>query len=359
MKTIILWGAAALFAIVLMIMPAVATNSLVTVYGTVTDERSNPVQGANVTLIGDTLMNGGYQELGSMTSDARGNFLFKNIDLAGSSYIAVTVSFSHDGTTYATSLSNTLRYDPSSGLVEINLNDTRLNYSPGNSFTAYGTVTDLQDNRLAGASVTLIDSNLRTLGTTTTDANGNFSIVVADFSGSDTVKAKVSYVHDGQTYNTSLENVRWYDPSSGLVNLDPADTRLYNYPPGNHGYVWGVVLDSITGGKAMDSKVYLKNNTETLSMNTSVTGSGSFRFEVTPGDYVIYAVHDSDGNRLVSNQTTIHVYQSNDILLSAPITLIVDQNPSGRPVEILPLAAALILGVLMVFALWAILGRKR
>ena len=217
----------------------------------------------------------------------------------------------------------------------------------------------MQGNPLTGASVALIDNNLRTLGTTTTDANGNFSIVVADSSGSGTVKAKVSYVHDGQMYNTSLENVRWYDASSGLLNFDPADTRLYNYPPGDHGYVWGVVLDSITGGKAMDSIVYLKNNTETLSMNTSVTGRGGFRFEVTPGDYVIYAVHDSDGNRLVSNQTAIHVYQSNDLLLSAPITLIVDQNPSGRPVEILPLAAALILGVLMVFALWAILGRKR
>lgn len=358
MKKIILVGAVALFALVLMIMPAVATTSHVAVYGTVTDERSNPVQGANVTLIGDTVTNGGYKELGSATSDVNGNFHFLNIDLAGSLYITVTVSFTHDGTTYATSLADTLRYDVSSGLVEINMNDTRLNYSPDNNFTASGKVTDLQGNPVQGANVMLIDNSFRTLGTTTTDANGNFRFAVENPGNSDVVKAQVSYVHAGQTYNTSFGNVRWYDTSTNIVNIDPTDTRLYNYPPGDHGYVWGVVLDKITNGKAMDSMVYLKNNTETLSTNTSVSGNGGFRFEVTPGCYVIYAVHDSDGNRLVSNRTAIHIYQSNDLLLSAPITLFVDHQDNGKPVEAIPMAAALILGVLMVFAMGAILGRK-
>jgi hypothetical protein len=178
-------------------------------------------------------------------------------------------------------------------------------------------------------------------------------------SGSSLVKTKVSYVHDGHTYSTSLENVRWMDASSGTVNFNLMDTRLYNYPPGNHGYVWGVVMDNITDGRVMDSIVYLKNNTLTLSMDTTVTGRGSFSFEVTPGEYVIYAIHDSGDGRLVSNRTSIHVYQSNDILLSEPITLIVGRSPSGRPVAALPLAAALILGAVMVFGMWAILGRKR
>jgi len=109
----------------------------------------------------------------------------------------------------------------------------------------------------------------------------------------------------------------------------------------------------------MDSIVYLKNNTGILSTNTSVSGGGGFRFEVTPGDYTIYAVHDSDGHRLVSNKTAIHVYQSNDLLSSAPITIVVDRNPSGLSVDVLPLAAALVLGALMVFGMRAILGRKR
>jgi hypothetical protein len=103
----------------------------------------------------------------------------------------------------------------------------------------------------------------------------------------------------------------------------------------------------------------LKNNTKTLSTNTSLSGHGGFQFEVTPGDYTIYAAHDSDGIRLVSNRTAIHVYQSNDILLSAPITLIVDQDSSGKPAEVIPLAAALIVGVLMVFGMRIILGHKR
>jgi hypothetical protein len=227
------------------------------------------------------------------------------------------------------------------------------------SLTVTGQVTDAKDNPLHGAVVTLVDDNLRTLGTATTGANGSFRMVVANASGSYIVKPRVSYVHAGQTYETSLQNVRWYDASSGLLEIGPTDTRIYNYPPGDYGYVWGVVLDNLTKGKTMDSIVYLKNDTVTLSTNTSISGGGSFRFEVTPGDYTIYAVHDSDGNRLVSNKTAIHVYQSNDPLLSAPITLIVNPKPPGMSVDVLPLAAALILGILMVFGMWAILGRKR
>jgi hypothetical protein len=44
MKSYILVGAVALFAILLTMVPAVATTSLLTAMGTVTDERSNPVQ---------------------------------------------------------------------------------------------------------------------------------------------------------------------------------------------------------------------------------------------------------------------------------------------------------------------------
>ena len=127
---------------------------------------------------------------------------------------------------------------------------------------------------MAGANVSLIDDNFRAIAATTTDAQGNFHFLNVDLAGSSYVKAQVNYVHAGQAYNTSLENVRWSDASTGLVNFDPTDTRLYSYPPGNHGYAWGVVLDSITDGRVMDSIVYLKNNTVLLTTDTSVEGQG-------------------------------------------------------------------------------------
>jgi hypothetical protein len=463
MKMNILVGAAALLVMVLMTVQAVATAGQATVSGTVTDVHGDPVPGANVTLIDDSVVNGNFHGLGSTTSDASGNFGFRDVPLAGSSYVKVLVSFTHNGTTYTISEPDMQWYDASPGLVNFNLNDTRLyRYPPsdygyvwgvvldsttngraltgtvylvnntttltaetssnggyqikaatgeyeiyavhvsgdnqsvskrtkititssytlqesaplaliadmvtlapsptpvpaGNKFIARGTVTDLQGNPVAGASVRLIDDSFRTLGTATTDANGNFRLVDLDAGSSGLVKAEVSYVRAGQTYKTSQENVRWMDASSGAVNFDPADTRLYNYPPGNHGYVWGVVLDNLTDGRVMESVVYLRNNTELLTADTSVESMGGFRFEVTPGDYEIYAVHGSGDNRLVSNRTTIHVYQSNDLLLSAPITLVVDRQDTGRPVAVLPLAAALAFGLVMIIAGRAILGRR-
>jgi hypothetical protein len=457
MKMYILVGAAALLAIVLMTVQAIAMTGSLTAVGSVTDERSNPVQSAIVTLIDDN-----FHELGTTTSDVNGNFKFQNVGLAGSSTIKVKVSFIYNGTTYTNRLENMQWYDASSGLINVNATDTRLYHYPesdhgyvwgpildgggtsgtldgtvylvnntttiaaeasqngyyqikaapgdyeiyalhkaGNylfvsnrtkitiapsyavedsaplalvadvvilasstqippvdKFTALGTVTDQQGNPVEGASVTLIDDSFRTLGTTTTDANGNFRFIDTNTMGSEIVKVKVSYVHEGQTYNTSLENLRWNDVSSGLINFNLMETRLYNYPSGNHGYVWGVVMDNPATGRAMDSTVYLRNNTAIISTNTSVAGMGSFNFEVTPGEYEIYAVHDSEDGRFISNQTTIHVYQSNDLLLSAPIDLFVDQKDSGRPVNVLSLVAALALGLVLIIAGLAILGRK-
>jgi hypothetical protein len=228
----------------------------------------------------------------------------------------------------------------------------------GSTFTVNGTVTDVHGYPLAGATVSLINDNFDTLATTTTDAEGNFKFFNVAPAGSPIVKVKVNYVSAGQSYDSSIENVRWNDASAGLVNIDPMDTRLYNYPPGDHGYVWGVVMDNLTSGRIMDSTVYLKNNTIVLSTATSSGSSGSFSFEVAPGDYEIYAVHGEGSDRIVSKHIQIHVVASNDILQSAPIDLIVDQSP-GKPVRVLPLAAALALGVVLIIAGRVIFGRRQ
>lgn len=270
--------------------------------------------------------------------------------------------------------------------------------------TVTGTVTDANGEPIPGANVTLIDDTLHgdsfnILGVTTTDLNGNFKFINLQTSGSNLVKPLVSYVHNGHNYSTQLNNIQWYDVSQGLLKLPVNETRLYEYPPSDYGYAWGVVMDSRTNGRAIDAIVYLTNSTVTLSTETADMGvAGSFQIQALAGTYEIFAVHRSGNYSQVSNRTNIEIVPAREIFNAAPITLIADQwipteNLAGIPtatatmapplnspnptpgttptrlpesspvpgaetVKIIPLVTALIIGALIVFAGWALLKRK-
>jgi hypothetical protein len=221
-----------------------------------------------------------------------------------------------------------------------------------------GTVTDVNGDPVSGANVTLIDDSFKTLGVVKTDTNGNFRFYNVSTYGSSIVKALVTYVHDGQNFSTKPENARWVDVSQGLVNFPAEETRLYGYPLSDHGYVWGTVIESLSSGRALGATVYLDGNGVHRSVQTG--SYGAFEIEVPPGEYRIYAVQDADSNRLFSNRTTITVQASNNMLESAPITLIADQRPTSywSDIKAVPLALALALGVLMIIAGGALLSRK-
>lgn len=235
--------------------------------------------------------------------------------------------------------------------------------SLADSITATGTVTDVNGHPVAGADVTLLDDSYRALGATKTDANGNFQLVNASTFGSSLIKAFVTYVHDGQNYSTRLENVLWIDVSSGLVSIPLNETRLYDYPRSDHGYVWGTVIEAPANGvgRYTDATVYLDGGSVHRSVKTGENGvPGAFQIEVPPGEYRIYAVHDADGYRLVSDRTTITVQPSNNILDSAPINLVADHRPTVPlgDVKAVPFALALVIGAGIIVAGRALLNKK-
>ncbi|MGA9140514.1 MAG: carboxypeptidase regulatory-like domain-containing protein [Methanocella sp.] len=224
--------------------------------------------------------------------------------------------------------------------------------------TVTGTVTDVNGDPVSGADVTLVDDSLDTLGVVRTDANGNFGFYNVSMNGSTIVKALVTYVHNGQSFSTRSENVIWIDVSQGLVTIPVNDTRLYNYPLSDHGYIWGTVIESLANSRALSATVYLDGNDVHRSVQTG--SSGTFQIEVPPGEYKIYAVQEADHNGLFSNRTTITVQPSNILLESAPIVLIADQKPSSSwgDIKTAPFALALVIGILMIVTGWSLLNRK-
>lgn len=229
------------------------------------------------------------------------------------------------------------------------------------NITATGTVTDANGDPVSGAKVSLIDDSYNIIAAAVTDANGNFQFLNGPMQGSGLVKALVTYVHEGRNYSTRPENVNWIDASQGIVSLPLNDTRLYEYPLSDHGYVWGTVMDSMANGRPLDAMIYLDGNNLHRSVNTGVTGvTGAFEIEVPPGEYVIYALHDDGNYQLSSNRTKITVQPSRSMLDSAPINLIADHRPVSplSDIKAVPFALALALGILMIIAGWALLNRR-
>ncbi len=117
----------------------------------------------------------------------------------------------------------------------------------------------------------------------------------------------------------------------------------------------------MSNGRALDATIYLDGNNVHRSVKTGGNGIvGAFQIEVPPGEYEIYAVHDTGSNRLFSNRTMITAQASNSMFASAPITLIADQGPASpwSGIKAVPFAMAVILGVLLVIAGRALLNRK-
>jgi hypothetical protein len=258
--------------------------------------------------------------------------------------------------------------------------------------TAMGIVTDERGRPVPDANVTLIDDTMardhfRELGSTTSDANGNFKFMNVELAGSSTLKVKVSYTYNGTTYTNRLENMQWYDASQGLFTFNKNDTKLNYYPESDHGYVWGPILDRANNGRTLDGTVYLVNNTTTLTAEASP--NGYYQIEAAPGDYEIYAVHKAGDSWMVSNRTKIKLTPSYSVHESSPMMLVADvavlawlgpvidqatplptphlppvppstqAPPSVQAAKAIPLAAAISLGLVIIIAGWAIFGRRK
>jgi hypothetical protein len=260
-------------------------------------------------------------------------------------------------------------------------------------FTAFGTVIDELGRPVPGANVTLVDEHFCNISTTVSDSNGNYRFNHIAMPSSPYLRVMAEYHYDGTVYSSRLENCRWYDVSSGLVEFDRNDTRLSHFPVSDHGFAWGVVLDSASGGRPLDAAVYLVNNTTALTTVTS--SSGAYEIMATTGDYEIYALTKSGDSWLMSDPVRIAIQPAYIRMEANPLTLVASvetasppptptpivppaDQTSPRPTEILlppptvtpaasqsqpakvlPLAAALALGILLIIAGWALMGRRQ
>ncbi|CAJ37368.1 carboxypeptidase regulatory-like domain-containing protein [Methanocella arvoryzae] len=113
------------FVLQLIAAPNVYAASLpFTALGQVVDRHGKPVQGATV-----ILYDGIYQEIGRTVSDESGAFGFSNV-VANSPGCKVKVEFKDSGTTYETSVVNTLWYPTDTGIVKFDIRDTTLEKYP-------------------------------------------------------------------------------------------------------------------------------------------------------------------------------------------------------------------------------------
>jgi hypothetical protein len=196
------------------------------------------------------------------------------------------------------------------------------------TFTALGTVTDVDGNPVRGANVTLFDDSYRELATTTSDLNGNFVFTGVPYDKANLVKVKISLLENGRLYQTELQNVLWYDVSTGVVKFNVNDTRLYSYPLSEYGYLWGIVADSQNYG--LNSTVHISNGSASLSTQSS--DRGAFCLQVLAGTYKVYAVHPAGSYVMISKTVEVNVPRANTYTESPAITLVVDQVKNAVPV---------------------------
>ena len=111
-------------------VPQVQAAGVYTVLGTVVDRHGNPVPGVSVQLINDETYGTSWNVLGTMTSDASGNFKF--ISIPSNSYtFKVLLTYTENGKTYKTLDGDSQWTDGSQTLVTIDKKWTTLyNYPP-------------------------------------------------------------------------------------------------------------------------------------------------------------------------------------------------------------------------------------
>jgi hypothetical protein len=199
-------------------------------------------------------------------------------------------------------------------------------------FTALGTVVDRHGHPVSGATVTLINDNWQELGRTTSDSNGNFGFTNVPPGTSNLVKVKVSLTESGKTYQTEIQNVLWYDTSAGIVKFDLKDTTLFQYPPPEYGYIWGVMQTDGANPRSLgNGAVYVKGGASdqtyySFTSNGAGQGKGTFLMHLPIGHYRVYGQYMENGMIFQSKPYEVDVYgatqytESNALTISVPTT---------------------------------------
>ncbi|AFC99734.1 PEGA domain containing protein [Methanocella conradii HZ254] len=203
----------------------------------------------------------------------------------------------------------------------------------GTPFSISGQVIDRYGNPIAGADVTLVDSNYKVIGTMKTNENGDFDFInkVAE---TDTCKVLVSYTDsDGKVYKIPPEWCAWNN-TKGTTILPTRYTTIPDYPPPVYGYIYGVIqTDSPPYGQFIKGIVYLvSNDVKYYQFAERTDGKGSFQFYVPAGNYMLYAQHWENGVVYESAHKQVTVSPNSAITEVAETRIILPlTSPASNP----------------------------
>lgn len=211
-------------------------------------------------------------------------------------------------------------------------------FAAGEPFTISGQVIDAVGYPVAGANVSLIDNNYKVIGVRTTNDEGNYDFVNV-ISDTDTVTVRVSLGKNGKTYKVPSYYTRWY-PSRGILYINKGETQFADYPEPTEGYVYGAIKSNMSPNALfLTGEVYLTSvsaGTEYHEFANSTDGKGSFYFHVPPGDYDIYAIHDENGKKSMTDTQRITVMPSWNVNEHLPVVLAIAPGLIHLPLHLMP-----------------------
>jgi hypothetical protein len=207
-----------------------------------------------------------------------------------------------------------------------------------------GTLIGADGRPVANASLTAQDYFLNEPGTTVTGPDGSFAFATMNLS-TDIVRFR-AVITDNGTYSS-------YSPFYPAQNTTGLEVKIPDYPRSAVGYVYGIIAstENRSNPVPVSGTVYLSNGlAQAVSPDKD---NGRFFFTLAPGSYEIYAEHVEGGQSLVSEKRRIVVEPVWSPLAVDPTVLVVEPVK----VQLLPLLAALISGVLLI-AMFAYANRK-
>jgi protocatechuate 3,4-dioxygenase beta subunit len=186
-------------------------NNLGDITGKVVDENGDPVEGATVTLTNSTGV-----VVGTRTTDANGNFTFRNVT-AGTLEYTVSIEMAHYENAYKDDVSVTAGQTENVGTIEL-VTDA----------TISGRVVGEDGSEIVGAQVELLDEFGNLISTRNTDSNGGYKFTgigygtyslrfsADDFETNTTAQFTVEAGNLEITKNGELSEIEPIEPTGGL-----------------------------------------------------------------------------------------------------------------------------------------------
>jgi len=204
-----------------------------------------------------------------------------------------------------------------------------------------GWLVGADEKPLANASITVQDYYMNDYATAITGDNGTFAFYSLNVT-TDILRFKVTVQDNG----TPVQSFSQFYPAKNTYGLKVIIT---NYPVATTGFIYGIITNTTNRSNPVpfSGTVYLSNG-----MSQAVSpdkDKGQFFFNVTPGNYTIYAEHDEGGQQIMTSTVAIVVTPEWSPTDVDPTVLVLQQQKTMQPVS---LAAATAIGLICIAGAW-------